>query len=188
MEVMRELRENPGTEDLPVILLTAVKDEQSKVLGFRSGADDYLEKPFHALELMARIDRILETRGKFSARAAQNSHGMENIPVRTGEKVTFVAREDIFYIKAAGKYSYVHASGDRYLSECSLKEIEEGMLGQDDFFRVHRSFLVNLNKIVGVTKEPPGRYVVELGDDGRTMIYVSQRRKHNFKDILHLHF
>jgi len=187
-EVMRELRENPGTEDLPVILLTAVKDEQSKVLGFRSGADDYLEKPFHALELMARIDRILETRGKFSARAAQNSRGMENIPVRTGEKVSFVPREDIYFIRAAGKYSYVHTAKERYLSDCSLKEIQEGMLGQDDFFRVHRSFLVNLNKIVGVTKESPGRYVVELGDDNRTGIYVSQRRLTDFKEILHLHF
>jgi DNA-binding LytR/AlgR family response regulator len=175
-----------GCEDVPVILLTAVKDEQSKVMGFRSGADDYLEKPFQALELVARIDRILETRGKLFARA-RNSHAVENIPVRIGEKITFVGRDDIFYVKAAGKYSYIHTSSDRFLSDCSLKEIEEGMLGREDFFRVHRSYLVNLNKIAGVTKESPGKYIVELADDNSTMIYVSQRRLPRFKEILHLH-
>jgi DNA-binding LytR/AlgR family response regulator len=185
-EVMRDIRAHPDTEDLPVILLTAVRDEHSKVLGFRSGADDYLEKPFQALELVARIDRILETRGKLSARA-QNARTVENVPVRIGDKITFVGREDIFYIKAAGKYSYIYTSSDRFLSDCSLKEIEEGMLGKDDFFRVHRSYLVNLNKIAGVTKESPGKYIVELGDDSSTMIYVSQRRLPRFKEILHLH-
>ena len=186
-EVMRDIRANPDTEDIPVILLTAVRDEQSKVMGFRSGADDYLEKPFQALELVARIDRILETRGKLSARA-QRARAVENIPVRIGEKITFVGREQIFYIKAAGKYTYIHTSGERFLSDCSLKEIEGGMLGREDFFRVHRSYLVNLNKIAGVTKESPGKYIVELGDDNHTMIYVSQRRLLKFKEILHLHF
>ncbi len=186
-EVMRDIRAHPDTEDLPVILLTAVRDEQSKVLGFRSGADDYLEKPFQALELVARIDRILETRGKLSARA-KSARTVENIPVRIGDKISFVSREDIFYIKAAGKYTYIHTSSDRFLSDCSLKEIDDGMLGREDFFRVHRSYLVNLNKIAGVTKESPGKYIVELGDDNKTMIYVSQRRLPKFKETLHLHF
>lgn len=186
-EVMREIRENPGTEELPVILLTAVKDEQSKVLGFRSGADDYLVKPFHALELMARIDRLLETRQKLVGRSPA-ARVMDSVPVRTGEKITFVPRDEIYFIQAAGKYTYVFTQSSRFLSDCSLKEIQEAMLGQDEYFRVHRSYLVNLKKVVGVTKEAPGRYFVELGDEGRTMIYVSQRRLSDFKEILHLHF
>ncbi len=62
------------------------------------------------------------------------------------------------------------------------------MVCQDEFFRVHRSYLVNLDKVVGVTRESPGRYVVELGDGARTRISVSQRRLTDFKDLLHLHF
>ncbi len=188
LEVMRDIRENPGTEQLPVILLTAIKDEESKVLGFRSGADDYLVKPFHALELMARIDRLLETRQKSSVKSGNGSRVLDSVPVRTGDKVTFVPRDDIFFIEAAGKYTYVYTQTTRYLSDCSLKELHEAVLEQDEFFRVHRSYLVNLKKVVGVTKEAPGRYVVELGDESRTMIYVSQRRLSDFKELLHLHF
>jgi DNA-binding LytR/AlgR family response regulator len=186
-DVMKEIRENPSTADLPVILLTAVKDQEAKVLGFRSGADDYLEKPFHALELMARIDRIFQARERLLPAALEVS-AMEKVPVRTGAKVSFVPRKDIFYIEAAGKYSYVHTRGERYLSDCSLKEIEEAMLCQEEFFRVHRSYLVNLDRVVGVTKEAPGRYIVELDDDHGTSIYVSQRRLRDFKERLHLHF
>jgi len=186
-DVMKEIRDDPRTVDLPVILLTAVKDQESKVLGFRSGADDYLEKPFHALELMARIDRILQTRGRHD-NGAMEASAMEKVPVRIGDKVTFVPREEIYFIEAAGKYAYVHTARERYLSDCSLKEIEGAMLCQEEFFRAHRSYLVNLNKICGVTKEAPGRYIIELGDDVHTRVYVSQRRLHAFKERLHLHF
>ncbi len=186
-DVMKEIREDPFTADLPVMLLTAVKDQESKVLGFRSGADDYLEKPFHALELMARVDRILQTRGR-TVTGGREATAMEKVPVRIGDKVSFVPRKEIYFIEAAGKYSYVHTSKERYLSDCSLKEIEEAMLCQEEFFRVHRSYLVNLDRVAGVTKEAPGRYVVELEDDHRTSIYVSQRRLRDFKERLHLHF
>jgi DNA-binding response OmpR family regulator len=57
--VLQALRENTATRSLPVILLTGLASEADKVLGFNLGADDYVVKPFGAMELMARIQAVL---------------------------------------------------------------------------------------------------------------------------------
>jgi two-component system alkaline phosphatase synthesis response regulator PhoP len=53
--VCRELRREPRTQDLPVIMLTARGDEADRVVGLEVGADDYVVKPFSPKELMARV-------------------------------------------------------------------------------------------------------------------------------------
>jgi len=55
----RALRQQPATRRVPVLLLTARRDEIDKVLGLDSGADDYLTKPFGVRELMARVRALL---------------------------------------------------------------------------------------------------------------------------------
>jgi DNA-binding response OmpR family regulator len=57
----RALRQQPSTRRVPVLLLTARRDETDKVLGLDSGADDYLAKPFEMSELIARL-RVIERR------------------------------------------------------------------------------------------------------------------------------
>jgi len=59
LEILREVREEPLTRDLPVIVLTARGAEMDKLLGFDHGADDYLTKPFSPRELVARVKALL---------------------------------------------------------------------------------------------------------------------------------
>ncbi len=59
LEVLRELRAEPATRDLPVLVLTARSAEMDKLLGFEHGADDYLTKPFSPRELVARLKALL---------------------------------------------------------------------------------------------------------------------------------
>ena len=59
LEVLRELRGESSTRDLPVIVLTARSAEMDKLLGFEHGADDYLTKPFGPRELIARLRALL---------------------------------------------------------------------------------------------------------------------------------
>jgi DNA-binding response OmpR family regulator len=59
LEVLRELRGEPSTRDVPVVVLTARAAEMDKLLGFEHGADDYLTKPFSPRELIARIGALL---------------------------------------------------------------------------------------------------------------------------------
>jgi two-component system, OmpR family, response regulator MprA len=59
LEVCRRLRANPTTLDIPILLLTAKDEVDSRVEGLNTGADDYLTKPFSFEELVARIRAIL---------------------------------------------------------------------------------------------------------------------------------
>src|SRR5436190_2626797 len=59
LEILREVRSEPTTRDLPVIVLTARAAEMDKLLGFEHGADDYLTKPFSPRELVARVEALL---------------------------------------------------------------------------------------------------------------------------------
>ncbi len=51
-------------DDIPVIFLTAKADVDSKIQGLRDGAEDYIVKPFEVLELLVRIEKVLERTGK----------------------------------------------------------------------------------------------------------------------------
>ena len=59
MEILKKIRENRKTKNLPVIMLTAKGTEYDKVLGLDTGADDYVAKPFSMMELMSRIKALL---------------------------------------------------------------------------------------------------------------------------------
>ena len=58
LRVLRYLRETTG-DNTPVILLTAKGEQEDKLAGLRSGADDYVVKPFSPRELVARVDAVL---------------------------------------------------------------------------------------------------------------------------------
>ena len=57
MDLMKEAK-------IPVIYLTAKSDVDSKIRGLRSGAEDYIVKPFEVLELLVRVEKVLEGTGR----------------------------------------------------------------------------------------------------------------------------
>jgi two-component system, OmpR family, alkaline phosphatase synthesis response regulator PhoP len=58
-EVLKNLRREPETEDLPVIMLTAKAQDKDVFEGYHYGADMYLTKPFNPMELVTFVKRIL---------------------------------------------------------------------------------------------------------------------------------
>jgi DNA-binding response OmpR family regulator len=59
LDILKEVRAEPTTLDLPVLVLTARSTEMDKLIGFEHGADDYLTKPFSPRELVARVKALL---------------------------------------------------------------------------------------------------------------------------------
>jgi len=59
IEVCRRLRRRPGTANVPIIMLTARGEEDDRIRGLETGADDYLTKPFSPKELVARAAAVL---------------------------------------------------------------------------------------------------------------------------------
>lgn len=75
----RALRQLPATRRVPVLLLTARREETDKVLGLDSGADDYLTKPFGVRELMARVRALLRRSASTAAGALAETPSAEVI-------------------------------------------------------------------------------------------------------------
>ena len=93
MTVLRALRRE-AAGDVPVLLLTARRDESDKVLGLESGADDYLTKPFGVRELVARA-RALTRRPRAGAAAAAAPGAVDGRPVRLGPLLVDPARRSV---------------------------------------------------------------------------------------------
>ena len=77
----KRLRADRRTRDLPIIILTARAQEQDKVTGLESGADDYVTKPFSPRELLARIQAVLRRRAPEAAEQALEVSGLRLDPV-----------------------------------------------------------------------------------------------------------
>ena len=58
-DVLKEIRENENTKMLPIIMTTAISEEQKIVKGLKMGADDYIVKPFVLSTLLARIEAVI---------------------------------------------------------------------------------------------------------------------------------
>jgi DNA-binding response OmpR family regulator len=58
-EVLRELKEDPVTQSIPIIILSSSSREEDMVKALNAGADDFVTKPFRARELMARVRKVL---------------------------------------------------------------------------------------------------------------------------------
>jgi CheY-like chemotaxis protein len=71
-EVVEALKNDERTSHIPIILLTAKADVQSRLAGLRRGADAYLSKPFHQEELLVTLENLLESRRKLQLKYQQN--------------------------------------------------------------------------------------------------------------------
>jgi len=91
IELCRLIKENPKLNHIPVILLTAQTTEESRIEGLGSGADDYIEKPFSASELLVRVENLIELR-----RTLRNKFSEE---VRLKGKEVEVSSEDARFLK-----------------------------------------------------------------------------------------
>jgi len=150
-------------ETLPaIIFLTAFADHA--LTAFEVQALDYLLKPideirfFSALERARRLIALkrrnalyhLEKQTSEPAPDTAPTRPLKRFAVRTGKELTFVEAAKIDWIEAAGDYAQLHTDHKTYLIRESLNTLET-LLDRNDFLRVHRSAIIQLNRIVRVT-------------------------------------
>ena len=80
-EVCRQLRLDPHLSEVPVLMLTALEDHQSRLTGIEAGADDFITKPYHAAELRARVRTVVRLNRYRRIRTARDRFGwvVENV-------------------------------------------------------------------------------------------------------------
>jgi DNA-binding response OmpR family regulator len=186
-QVLMQLKSDDKTRDIPVIMLTAIGDEQSRVIGLRGGADDYVPKPFSPLELAARVKVILDRVGRSRRIAGNGKEGMrlEQIPVQKGDTIKLIPMEEIFFVDTKHEYANLHTFSDSYLTTYSLSELEKS-LDHRNFFRTHRSFIVNLKKVNQIVKLSRNSLIVTLTDQKESRVPVSRRQASALREMLGL--
>lgn len=90
VEVLRQIRANPETRQIPVIMATAKGTEMDKIQGLDSGADDYLVKPFGVMEMVSRIKAVLR---RYEPRENQDVLTVGKITLRDSERTVTVEGE-----------------------------------------------------------------------------------------------
>jgi PAS domain S-box-containing protein len=129
-EVLRALRARPATRDLPVVVLTALEGDLEIAKAFAAGADDFVRKPFKAVELVARIRGQLRLRGVVDAlgrkeqdarvvleltQALASNLDFRGILFTVVQRIAEVAKVDrvsIVLVREAGDVGYVVAASD----------------------------------------------------------------------------
>src|ERR1700730_10671340 len=146
--------------DLPpaVVFVTAYDDYALKA--FEAGALDYLLKPFDNARFERTVDRIKTRLTHRHDRPIR----MERLAIKSAGRVSFVSIADIDWIEAADYYASLHVGPRTYLLRRRLFDLEQE-LDQTMFCRIHRSSIVNLARVQGLTLNADGDHDVLL-DNG----------------------
>jgi adenylate cyclase len=94
-DVCRAIRRDPTTAMLPVVLVTALDPHEERVKGLEAGADDFLTKPVHAPELVARVRsllRIKQLHDKVGSQAAELAEWNRTLTQRVADQVEQIGR------------------------------------------------------------------------------------------------
>jgi two-component system LytT family response regulator len=172
-----EVVENIDPEHMPAIVFVTAYDGHA-LRAFEINALDFLLKPFDqarfekALErARAQVNRDRST--AIDARLVSLLEGLheerkypERLIVKSGGRVFFVRTEDIDWVEASGNYVKIHAKGEAHLIRESMKNME-AKLDAKTFVRIHRSAIVNIDRIKELEPWFHGEYVVIMRDGTR---------------------
>src|SRR5215469_7133977 len=164
--------------DLPPAIIFATAYDEYALRAFEAGALDYLLKPFDD----ARFGRALNrAKHRLAHYLPPQPRAPERLVVRSRGQVLFVSVADIDWIEAAGYYACLHVGSDTHILRRSLSELEQD-LGDEKFVRIHRSLVVNLERIRGLELQTGGEYEVVL--KSRVRLRLSRRYRKRLQDRL----
>ena len=181
---LMDIRNNPVLADIPVIMLTAKTQDLAKTLAFKQGVQQYVTKPFNLLELSARVESLARWSSRHGASEPSGAGEAEfrKLAVRKGGRTVLLTIDDIVYLSARNKSTYAHTFENQYLVDLTLGDLE-ARLGRESFTRVHRSYLVNLNRVREILRVD-GSYVVIAADRDETHIPVARRQVRTFREAV----
>ena len=179
--------ESVGAAKMPFVVFVTAYDKYA-LKAFDVHAIDYLLKPFDRdrfREALARVRHQFEraTGGELERRLLQlvqdltpAPQRLERFVIKSGGRVFFVPTAEIDWIEAAGNYVKLHVGTDEHLFRETMNAIE-AKLNPDAFFRIHRSHMVNVERIRELQPWFNGEYVVFLKNGTRLTLSRGYREK-----------
>ncbi len=140
--------------DIPVVFLTAYADEKTIERAKVTEPYGYVIKPFKEIDLRTSIEMALYKFKKEKEKLSGiESSSFKNSPissdyiyVKSNSKLVKVQNSNILFVEALKDYVIIHTDKERFTIHSTMKDIEK-KLPEDIFMRVHRSYILNLNKI-----------------------------------------
>jgi two-component system LytT family response regulator len=176
-----------GTARMPPVIFVTAYDQYA-LRAFDVHALDYLLKPFDRerfQQALARARQQIEraVAGDLERRLRELVHDLRQPPqrperfvIKSGGRVFFVRADEIDWIEAAGNYVKLHVGTETHLFRETMTALE-GQLDPDIFFRIHRSHIVNIERVKELQPWFNGEYVVFLRSGARLTLSRGYREK-----------
>jgi two-component system, LytTR family, response regulator len=156
-----------GAEAPPAVIFVTAYDQYA-LKAFDAGALDYLLKPFNNARFACALDRAKER----ITHRRQAPAKMDRLTIKSAGHVLFISVADIDWVEAADYYASLHIAGKTHLVRRSMNDLESD-LDPARFCRIHRSTIVNLDRVRELRFDSDAEYELVL-DDG-TKLRLSRR-------------
>jgi two-component system, LytTR family, response regulator len=158
-----------GTDAHPVVIFTTAYNQYA-VKAFDIHAVDYLLKPFDQMRFRRAVERaraqMANGKSEFAPRreplhAGEGTTAVDRLVIRSGGRVVFLRTSEIDWIEAAGNYVRIHCHEQTHLVRETMSSME-AKVDAKRFLRIHRSIIVNVERIRELEPCGNGEYIVHL--------------------------
>lgn len=185
MDLARQLRARP----VPPRLVFVTAHDHYAVPAFEMRAVDYLLKPFDEDRLAETIQRLREAhQGPRATEEAARSEERRAAPIATwvmaerDDRQIPVPFSDIVFIFSEGYNVYLQTASERLVTRYTLQELTD-RLPSDQFFRCHRSYLVNIYQVKELSPYFNGAYLLRMKDKAHSEVLVSRANVKRLKEL-----
>jgi len=179
-------------QPLQVVFATAF--DEYAINAFEVHAADYLLKPISRARLGEAIRRVrMRIAGQTPAPQlhelielleARERRYLAQVPVHRGRQILVLPSEQILWFEVEYRLVYAHVEGDRYMTNFTLKELEE-RLDPEIFFRAHKSRLVNLKHVRAIAPWFGGRFKLVMRDQKGSEVELSRAQARELRARMH---
>ena len=174
-----DVLEQLGSEMPPALVFVTAYDQYA-LRAFEAGALDYLLKPFDN----ARFERALNRAKERIEQGKETQRKIERLAIKNAGQVLFQKISEIDWIEAADYYVCLHVGTKTHLLRRSMSDVDQE-LEQAAFCRIHRSAIVNLERVRQLEISEDGGTDVVL--NGGTRLRLSRRYRKDLHARLGLH-
>ena len=164
--------------NLPSIIIFVTAYDEYALRAFDAGALDYLLKPFDDVRFNRALTRAKD---KLAQYKPQRSRTPGRLVVKSRGELVFLDVADIDWIEAVGCYACLHVGSHTHVMRRTLLELEQD-LGEERFIRIHRSTIVQLDRIHAMELRNSGDYEVVLKSG--VQLRLSRRFRKRLQDRL----
>lgn len=180
-----EILSNFPKKNFQVIFTTGHNDYAIKAI--KHSAIDYLLKPIQENEFNEAVEKAIQLNGNIAnAQKLElmlsnlSKNEFSKIAIHSIDGIEFIDKRNIIYCEADVSYTTFYLEGGKKLvSTNNIKKVESLLL-ENNFFRLHKSFIVNIDKIQKVFKADGGSVQMQNDD----IIQIARRRKEEFMKLL----